>query len=522
MRAFCRNAVRHAKVVLHTIETMQPTTGREYSKLVAPKSDREMLIWPEPRQILRSAWENHRVLRESEVRVLGVPLGTLRRWMRRWLGHGQDHVPLIATGHQTELHHPGVWIKNAVIDAAAARIGAVALHFAVDTDAPKHLVYRWPGGGRPISDDLAASKARWSGLARPPGTAYVETIYAEARDAAVGWGYQPAWATFFDVLAKGGCDDLSAAITKALHAVDRSLGLRHGAMVASPMWRTAGYGVFVYDICSRAEEYAAKYNAALKSYRRANGIASPGRPMPDLDVQQDICEVPFWLDDLRDGSRKRASLVREGDVWSLPGDAGAFRFEPHVKDGLVAAEGLMRFLAQCGMRLSPRALTLTSFLRLAVVDQFVHGIGGAMYDQVTNEVLNSWYGIMPPAFAVATATMFFPPAAGRARTCVECFEREERSLKHGLLGERKMDVVRQIAAAPRRSAQRAALYLQMHRELAAAQLTDPRVDDFRRRFNEARQRHAEDHVLFDRELPYTLQSHHRLEEMIGRVRESFA
>ncbi len=501
---------------------MQAVTGQEHPKLVAPKADREMLIWPEPRQMLRNVWESHGVLRGSEAIIHGVPLRKLRGWMRRWLGHSEDHMPLIATGHQTELHHPGVWIKNAAIDSAARRIGAAALHFAVDTDAPKHLVYHWPGGGRPITDDPSSSKVRWSGLVRAPEAAYVESVYGEARAAAAGWGYEPAWAPFFDTLAKGGSDDLPGAITKALHAVDRSLDMRHGALLASPMWRTAGYGVFVYDICTRADEYAAKYNAALREFRKAYGIASPGRPMPDLEVQADACEVPFWLDDLRDGSRKRAGLVRDGDAWTLQCEAGEYRFDRSEKDGFLAAERLMGFLSQCGLRLAPRALTLTSFLRLAVVDQFVHGIGGAMYDQVTDQVLRSWYGIAPPAFAVATATMFFPPAADRERTCMECLSREGRALRHGLLGERKMDLVKQIALAPRRSAQRAVLYSQMHRDLSAAQETDPRMEDFQRRLNEARQRHAEDQIMFDRELPYTLQSRARLEEMVERVRGEFA
>jgi len=53
--------------------------------------------------------------------------------MRQWLGH-DDAQHLIATGHQTELHHPGVWAKNALIDAVAGKLGGRAFHFAVDTE----------------------------------------------------------------------------------------------------------------------------------------------------------------------------------------------------------------------------------------------------------------------------------------------------------------------------------------------------------------------------------------------------
>src|SRR5205814_1365274 len=50
----------------------------------------------------------------------------------------------LATGHQIELYHPGVWAKDAFINALATKLNAVAYHFAIDTDAPKHLTLRWP------------------------------------------------------------------------------------------------------------------------------------------------------------------------------------------------------------------------------------------------------------------------------------------------------------------------------------------------------------------------------------------
>lgn len=501
---------------------MLAETGREYPRLIAPKADQELLIWPEPRELLRSTWDNHRALRESEALVLGVPLRKLRGWMRRWLGHREDQTPIIATGHQTELHHPGVWIKNAAIDAAARRIGAAAVHFAVDTDAPKHLVYRWPGGSLPITDDPAMHKARWSGLLHAPHATHIQSLANEATTAAATWGYEPAWAPFFTAIARPGHSTLPAALTSAHQAIDRSLDLHHSALLASGLWRTAGFGVFVYDICCRADEYARVYNAALHEFRQANGISSPGRPMPDLDLQPDLCEIPFWLDDLDDQSRRRATLVRSDDCWTLQSDRGEFRFEPEQQDGFAAAERLMAFLNASRLRLAPRALTLTSFLRLAVVDQFVHGIGGALYDQVTDRIMATWYGIEPPAFSVATATMFFPPASERQRVCMPCLVREGRMLQHGILGQRKMDLVTQIASAPRRSGQRATLFSQMHRELADAHVTDPRMADYQQRLRDARQQQAEDQVMFDREQPYTIQSRQRLQAMVDRVRSEFA
>jgi hypothetical protein len=68
-------------------------------------------------------------------------------------------IPLIGAGHQVELFHPGVWAKIILIDQLAKKLAA-AYHFSVDTDAPKHLLLNWPGGGRPITDDPRLATAQ--------------------------------------------------------------------------------------------------------------------------------------------------------------------------------------------------------------------------------------------------------------------------------------------------------------------------------------------------------------------------
>lgn len=494
-----------------------------YPKLLAPKGDGEMLIWPDGRQLLRDTWANHQALRGDAGRIAGVPLAHLRRWMRRWLGHADDAAPILATGHQTELYHPGVWMKNVVIALAAQRIGATAIHFAVDSDAPKHLVYRWPGGGFPITDDPNLTKARWSGGLASPTRPHVEDLSRQAKEAASRWGFAPACDDFFDTLAHLAEHNvgLSEAITNAHHATDRALSLRHQTLVSSHMSRTTGYLLFVHDICARADEYVRVYNAALADFRHTHDIVSPGRPMPDLALDEEFCEVPFWLDDLADGARKRASLARLDNKWALFANDDQFIFDAGVTDAWVAAEGLGAWLLRHRLRLSPRALTLTSFLRLAVVDQFVHGIGGAIYDQVTDRILQNWHGIEPPKFSVGTITMYSPAAAGRQRTDLEPLAREARRLRHQLLGERKMQLVKEISDAPRQSSERSMLFSQMHRELALAAGSDPRMAAQEARIAEARKASALDSQIFDRELPYTLQTSDRLMQVVGQVAEAF-
>ena len=489
-----------------------------YANWKAPAEDGQTLVWPDGPRLLADTLANAKALNAADsVRVQGVPVSELRRQMRAWIGHGDPAQPLVATGHQTELYHPGVWVKDALTNAVADKVGGVAWHFAVDTDQPKHLAVRWPGTTLPITDDPGASTAEWSGLLAPPTPAHLTEI--DAALTAANWTFEPMLGGVLRTFRRLSLESesLSAAITHAQHAVDWELGLRHHVMLASPLMASAPYLMFVHHVLSRAPRFAEQYNAALADYRVGAKIDSPTRPMPDLRVTGDEIEVPFWLDDLSDGSRLRAAVRRGGDRLSLVAKGDAFALDG-AADGPTAADALGRWLSDRQLRLSTRALTLTTFLRLLVVDQFVHGIGGGRYDQVTDRLLASHFGVTPPRFAVATATLIFPGAVGRTRVCLPCVAREGHALRHGLLGDRKREIVAAIAALPRRSLQRSMAFHNLHGALSAASIGSPVLRDWADRLRLSQEQDREEQVLFDRELFYPVQPRERLAGMIEQFR----
>jgi hypothetical protein len=486
-----------------------------YANWKAPSADGQLLIWPQASSILQQAVENGRLLNDADaVRVQNSPLPELRRAQRNWLGHYENERPLLATGHQAELYHPGVWVKDALMHAAAAKLGGQAYHFAVDTDHPKHLHIRWPGASQPITDDPAIAGAAWCGLLAAPTPAHLEMLEQQC-------GAAQSQRTFHtmlgDVLASMrrfvlDWPGLATALTNAQHALDWELGLRHHAMMLSPMLASEPYLTFVYHVLANAPRFAGDYNAALGEYRAEAGIKSSTRPMPDLQVTADAIEVPFWLDDVASGTRRRAEVKQvAGDRWALED----FAFDPAL-DGETAARQLASWLRQHQLSLSPRALTLTLFLRLFVTDLFVHGIGGGRYDQVTDRLIARHFKLAPPVFAVTTATLYFPGAVGRSRVCVSCLAQEGHRLRHELLGEKKRGILSQIEAMPRRSMQRLLAFQNMHAALTAAAVENPKLIDWERRSHEAEERDREDEVIFDRELFYAMQTRERLVDMIER------
>ncbi|UCF43536.1 MAG: hypothetical protein JSV99_01005 [Planctomycetota bacterium] len=75
---------------------------------------------------------------------------------------------------------------------------------------------------------------------------------------------------------------------------------------------------------------------------------------------------------------------------------------------------------------------MTLFTRLFLADWFVHGIGGALYEDITDSILENYYRVKGLSFGVATATATLPLAncADRVRETVAELKQQLRSLKY--------------------------------------------------------------------------------------------
>src|SRR6267142_1973706 len=104
-------------------------TSPRYARWKAPAEDGQALIWPEPDRILSDTRDNQRLFAGAGACLLQkIPLPEVRECFRRSIGDVDDGQTIFATGHQTELHHPGVWAKDVLIDAAAKRFEGRAFH----------------------------------------------------------------------------------------------------------------------------------------------------------------------------------------------------------------------------------------------------------------------------------------------------------------------------------------------------------------------------------------------------------
>lgn len=331
--------------------------------------------------------------------------------------------PLICTGHQPQLFHPGVWFKNFLTAARAQRLAGVGLNLLADGDVYRTTALRVPAGpaDSPRAEHVAFDR---SSPARPPvpfeesrvhDRAHFATFAARAGEVGSGWLTSPLLAELWpEVVA---AELRTGNVGRAFAAARQRLEWRHGVTnLELPLSRacdTASFRRFVVHLLAHAATFRDIHNAALAEYRRLYRLRNAAQPVPDLATDADAIETPFWVW-TADAPQRQRLFVRGGERLRLQ-TAGATWSCELSRDPDRAIDELAR-AAAAGVRLRPRALTTTLFARLFVADEFVHGIGGGMYDQVTDALIERFFGGRPPPLIVATATRLLPisrPAVSR-------------------------------------------------------------------------------------------------------------
>src|SRR4051794_35449128 len=107
---------------------------------VAPQEDGGILIDPPPDRVEELLETNRRRLESPKIRLLGKPLAEVRREMRAEGNHElpkESSEPILATGHQIELSHPGVLVKHFAVSGLARRSGCVPMNAWITSDTIK-------------------------------------------------------------------------------------------------------------------------------------------------------------------------------------------------------------------------------------------------------------------------------------------------------------------------------------------------------------------------------------------------
>jgi len=399
-------------------------------RLRAPRDDRGVVAEPPLAEAGKVLVENRQSFAQTDLVFLGRPLSDLRRRARHdiiekslaYLQTAGEPVPktnadsLILAGHQPELFHPGVWVKNFALHHLARRHGATPLNLIVDNDIAKTTALRlptWKQGGWPHVIQLPFDR-RDGEVPYEDRPVHDEELFAgfaaRARPLEESWNFEPFLGRFWaEVIRQSGRTPLlGERLASARRTFERQWGCHNLEVPVSIMSRSEAFAIFALDLLDRLPAFHSHHNDVVREYRRAHGIRSRHHPVPDLGRDGGWLEAPFWA--WRSGQERRQRLfmrVESGSVslragpepWpALPGSNATPRARLESWQALQAN----------GYKIRPRALSNTLFARMFLADMFMHGIGGGTYDELTDAVMRRVYGLKPPGFLVLSATLLLP------------------------------------------------------------------------------------------------------------------
>ncbi|MHC4178248.1 MAG: hypothetical protein ACYSWU_12125, partial [Planctomycetota bacterium] len=204
-------------------------------------------------------------------------------------------------------------------------------------------------------------------------------------------------------------ENLGACLAQPRHQMEATWGLQTLEVPQSRICESEPFCWFVAHLLAQLPRLRQVYNGAVREYRRVHRTRSAAHPVPDLGVDGGWLEAPLWVYSDEDPHRRGLFARRSGDRILLSDRNGLEISLPLESEGDAtrAVERLME-LRREGVRIRSRALITTLWARLALGDLFLHGIGGAKYDQVTDLLIQRLFGLRPPRFMVLSATLHLP------------------------------------------------------------------------------------------------------------------
>jgi hypothetical protein len=226
--------------------------------------------------------------------------------------------------------------------------------------------------------------------------------------------------------------NLGLRLAQGRHAFEQTWNNETLELPQSAVCQMPEFAWFTAHLLAHLPRFRNAYNKALGLYRCAHRMRNRAHPMPDLAVDGEWLEAPFWIWSTEDPER-RPLFARQTGGRVIVTDRRANSIElPLGEDGdpTLAAEQLAA-LSSRGIKLRTRALTTTLFARLVISDLFLHGIGGAKYDRVTDQIVRLFFGFEPPEFATVSATLRLPIShASLDGTAVGQWEQRLRELQY--------------------------------------------------------------------------------------------
>jgi hypothetical protein len=415
---------------------MSPMVGElHYRSLRAPQGDGETLIDPPASRFGELLEQNTatierydfdlqgrglaRIVREARSQLIDAALSATRQYRDVDAQAAQaPAAPILLAGHQPQLFHPGVWYKNFVLSRLAREHRAVAINLVIDSDTTKDPAIRVPTGT--VTDPRVESVAFDRPTAEMPfeersiqdaecWRRFGSRVQDHIRSLVPNPLIEEFWPRVVErsrfTSRTGDC------LSQARHQQEGVWGAQTLELPQSRVCQLESFHWFTAHLLAHLPRLWDVYNSSVAEFRRINHVRSTAHPVPNLIAQDDWLEAPFWVWSTESPRRSRLFVRPSGDELVLSNRRNIEVRLPLSPDADAAgAVSKLGQLSGQGIKLRTRALITTMFARLILGDMFLHGIGGAKYDQLTDALIQRFFGLEPPSYMTVTATLRLPVA----------------------------------------------------------------------------------------------------------------
>ncbi|MFH1449480.1 MAG: hypothetical protein ABIG09_03605 [bacterium] len=390
-------------------------------KYSVPLKNKEFILVPSLGKLAEIAEANQARLKDLEIK--GLPFSRLRDDLRREViekdRSANNKEVIVGTGHQPILYHPGIFFKEMVINALLEKHGYLGINLVIDTDAFNHHQDTfWP--------DFQEKRLSWEEMRFPQVKKDLafEEMSSPHQEELKQWFSQlkEKCSKIFPkenlltlslyeedtYRASLASHNLGQLVTFSKRKFEERLNFKHQEVFLSSLSETLTFAYFFALILSLGREFGLTYNKLLENYRQEKKISHRLTPFPNLKISSDLIELPFWIWRAKE---PRSSLFlkfhgQKAFLGTLNKEILEINYTFLKLKKIESLVKINRELKDKGYKLRPKALMITLFMRLFFCDLWIHGVGGAGYEEINDRLSEEIFSVSLPPYGVASATLY--------------------------------------------------------------------------------------------------------------------
>ena len=341
-----------------------------------PEKNREYILIPEKEEDILKLCESNRKKREGFKRIFDFKI---------------EKNFVIASGHQTVLYHPGIWVKNIFLNYLTKK-GVKTVFCEHDVDGTDRIFFYYPDKNFKIKREFIYYNPSRIALEYIESKEIIknEDSIKRALERLPEGEIKERAHLFFNIFLKNlkRSPFYAESFVSARREFEKET--LYESILLSELLTSSGFIKFFTFFFINAEKVFECYNTAILEYREKYNIKNKTEPAPLLEKNGDLIELPFFLN-LRERHRvykKRDKLICE-------------KFEIRLGN-----EKEEIFYNSLTLPLRPRSLILSMYQKIFVCDLFYHGVSGKNYDEATSLFIKKFLNIEPPESGVISLTLY--------------------------------------------------------------------------------------------------------------------